>query len=223
MINMSLDDRSSRIKHDSAKSVPIQVAADIEADIDSGALEPDTRLPSEAELATQYGVARVSVRRAIELLRERGKVLTFHGRGTYVAEKPGELEARVGYARSMARRRAAIHVLRADRELATTHRPRGVQRQPVCRRRTALVSGRRYPARQRCRTSRTRPSAPSALALAHEHSTGLTGLGRYKAQTSAHVVNRQRSGSATGYGGERRARVVRRPRRNWPLPARRVP
>jgi GntR family transcriptional regulator len=59
--------------------------------VDSGALEPDTRLPSETELATQYGVARVSVRRAIELLRERGKVLTFHGRGTYVAEKPGEL------------------------------------------------------------------------------------------------------------------------------------
>ena len=93
MINMSLDDRSGRIKHDSAKSVPIQVAADIEADIDSGALEPDTRLPSEAELATQYGVARVSIRRAIELLRKRGKVLTFHGRGTYVAEKPGELGA----------------------------------------------------------------------------------------------------------------------------------
>ena len=94
MINMSLDDRSGRIKHDSAKSVPVQVAADIEADIDSGALEPDTRLPSETELATQYGVARVSIRRAIELLRERGKVLTFHGRGTYVAERPAELKAR---------------------------------------------------------------------------------------------------------------------------------
>ena len=94
MINMSLDDRSGRIKHDSAKSVPMQVAADLEADIDSGALEPDTRLPSEAELATQYGVARVSIRRAIELLRERGKVLTFHGRGTYVAERPAELKAR---------------------------------------------------------------------------------------------------------------------------------
>ena len=41
-----------------------------------------TRLPSEAELATQYGVARVSVRRAIEQLRQRGKVITFQGRGT---------------------------------------------------------------------------------------------------------------------------------------------
>jgi DNA-binding GntR family transcriptional regulator len=42
---------------------------------------PDTRLPSEAELAVQYGVARVTVRRAIALLRERGKVVTVHGRG----------------------------------------------------------------------------------------------------------------------------------------------
>lgn len=85
---MSLDDRSDRIKHDSAKSVPAQVAADIEADIDAGRLAPDTRLPSEADLAAQYGVARVSIRRAIEQLRERGKVVTFHGRGTYVVEHP---------------------------------------------------------------------------------------------------------------------------------------
>jgi DNA-binding GntR family transcriptional regulator len=85
MINMSLEDRSGRINHGSATPVPVQVAADIEADIDAGALEPDTRLPSEAELATQYGVARVSVRRAIEKLRQRGKVVTVHGRGTYVA------------------------------------------------------------------------------------------------------------------------------------------
>lgn len=87
---MSLDDRSSRIKHDSAKPVPVQVAADIEADIDAGRLAPDSRLPSELELAAQYGVARVSVRRAIELLRARGKVVTSHGRGTFVAEAPGE-------------------------------------------------------------------------------------------------------------------------------------
>ena len=85
MISMSLDDRSGRINHGSARPVPAQVAADIAEDIDSGALAPDTRLPSEMELSAQYGVARVSVRRAIEQLRERGKVVTVHGRGTYVA------------------------------------------------------------------------------------------------------------------------------------------
>jgi GntR family transcriptional regulator len=90
MIIMSLDDRSGRINHGSSKPVPAQVAADIEADIDAGRLAPDTRLPSEAELATQYGVARVSIRRAIEQLRERGKVVTFHGRGTYVTPDSGD-------------------------------------------------------------------------------------------------------------------------------------
>jgi DNA-binding GntR family transcriptional regulator len=81
---MSLSDRSGRINHGSATPVSVQVAADIEADIDAGKLAPDTRLPSEAELTAQYGVARVTVRRAIELLRERDKVITVHGRGTYV-------------------------------------------------------------------------------------------------------------------------------------------
>jgi DNA-binding GntR family transcriptional regulator len=41
------------------------------------------------ELAQQYGVSRVSVRRAIALLRDRGKVVTVHGRGSYVAMLPG--------------------------------------------------------------------------------------------------------------------------------------
>jgi GntR family transcriptional regulator len=81
---MSLDDRSGRINHGSSKPVPAQVAADIEADIDAGRLAPDTRLPSETELAAQYGVARVSVRRAIDQLRQRGKLVTFQGKGTYV-------------------------------------------------------------------------------------------------------------------------------------------
>ena len=87
MMVMSLDDRTGRIRHDSATPVTVQVAADIEADIDVGRIQPDTRLPSEAELAVQYGVARVTVRRALEQLRERGKVVTVHGRGTDVTPK----------------------------------------------------------------------------------------------------------------------------------------
>lgn len=86
MIVVSLDDRSDRINHDSATTVTDQVAADIEADIDSGAIAPDTRLPAELELADQYGVSRVTVRRAIAVLRDRGKVVTVHGRGTYAAK-----------------------------------------------------------------------------------------------------------------------------------------
>lgn len=82
---MSLEDRSARINHDSSVTVTDQVTADIEAEIDAGRIAPDTRLPTEAELASQYGVSRVTVRRAIAVLRKRGKVVTVHGRGTYVA------------------------------------------------------------------------------------------------------------------------------------------
>jgi GntR family transcriptional regulator len=87
MLIMALDDRSARINHGSSVALPVQVAADIEADIDAGRLAPDTRLPSETELSEQYGVARVTIRRAIEQLRDRGKLVTVHGRGTFVAPR----------------------------------------------------------------------------------------------------------------------------------------
>jgi DNA-binding GntR family transcriptional regulator len=80
---VSLDDRSSRIRRESATPVAEQVAADLERDITSHAIPPDTRLPSEPELASQYGVARETARRAIALLRERGHVVTVHGRGSF--------------------------------------------------------------------------------------------------------------------------------------------
>ena len=91
MIVMSLDDRSSRIRHDSSVPVATQVARDIEKDIRAGVLAPDTRLPSEVELAEQYGVARMTVRRAVARLRDNGLVVTVHGRGSFVA--PGDDES----------------------------------------------------------------------------------------------------------------------------------
>lgn len=89
MINMSLDDRSDRIRHDSSVPVATQVARDIEADIRAGRLAPDTRLPSEVDLSQQYGVARMTVRRAVAQLRDKGLVVTVHGRGSFVAPLAG--------------------------------------------------------------------------------------------------------------------------------------
>lgn len=82
---MSLEDRSSRIDHD--RPIWQQVAADIEADMRSGNLAPGSRLPSEDDLVVMYGVARNTVRRAIEDLRKRSLAETFHGRGTYVVTR----------------------------------------------------------------------------------------------------------------------------------------
>lgn len=63
----------------------MRVAEDIAARIASGELSPGARLRSERDLAEHYGVAYGTVRRAMEVLRERGLIKTIHGRGTFVS------------------------------------------------------------------------------------------------------------------------------------------
>ena len=65
--------------------VYVRVADDIAARIASGELAPGTRLRAERDLATHYGVAYGTIRRAMQLLRERELIVTIHGRGTFVA------------------------------------------------------------------------------------------------------------------------------------------
>lgn len=64
----------------------LRVADDIAGRITSGELAPGTRLRSERDLAEHYGVAFHTVRRAMGILRERGLIVSVHGRGTFVAE-----------------------------------------------------------------------------------------------------------------------------------------
>lgn len=66
--------------------VYVAVADHIAARIASGELQPGARLPAERDLAAEYGVAYLTVRRAAQELRERGLIVTVHGKGTYVAE-----------------------------------------------------------------------------------------------------------------------------------------
>jgi DNA-binding GntR family transcriptional regulator len=55
------------------------------ADIRSGDLAVDDRLPSELDMAEQYGVSRDVIRRAKEQLADEGWLIVLHGRGTFVA------------------------------------------------------------------------------------------------------------------------------------------
>ena len=82
---MSLDDRSGRIRHDSPRLLTDQVADDLRAEIMAGKIT--ARLPTEVELSTQYGVSRVTIRRAVAILADEGLIQVIHGRGTFVAEK----------------------------------------------------------------------------------------------------------------------------------------
>ena len=65
----------------------VQVAKDVERRITEG--EITAKLPSERSLAEDYGVAYTTVRRAMELLRERSVIITVHGRGTFVKRATG--------------------------------------------------------------------------------------------------------------------------------------
>ncbi len=60
------------------------VAAHLAARIEAGDIPPGGRLPGEQALATEYGVALMTARRAIRALRERGLVRTLPSKGTYV-------------------------------------------------------------------------------------------------------------------------------------------
>jgi GntR family transcriptional regulator len=64
--------------------VYVQVADVIAARIKRGDLVPNRPIPSETAMAQEFGIARGTARRAVELLRERGLVATIPGRGTFV-------------------------------------------------------------------------------------------------------------------------------------------
>ena len=84
--HMSLDDRSGRIDHARPEHLWAQVAADIRDDIENSRLRPGAKLPNEIELSTMYGVARLTVRRAIADLVEHDYLVVVRGRGTYVRQ-----------------------------------------------------------------------------------------------------------------------------------------
>lgn len=75
---------------DGPEYVYMQVANHIAARIEAGDLRPGARLPAERDLAVEYGVAYLTVRRAAQELRERGLIVTVMGRGTFVAEANGD-------------------------------------------------------------------------------------------------------------------------------------
>ncbi|MFG1920371.1 GntR family transcriptional regulator [Cryptosporangium sp. NPDC048952] len=70
------------------KSQYRQIADLLRERIDAGFYEPDDPLPSEPELAAELGVSRVTINKAISLLRISGLVRVRRGAGTYVRTTP---------------------------------------------------------------------------------------------------------------------------------------
>ncbi len=69
------------------KNAPLyqQIYDEIKDAIEKGDYAPKERIPSELELAEQYEVSRITVRRAVEELCSDGYLVKQQGRGTFVA------------------------------------------------------------------------------------------------------------------------------------------
>lgn len=78
--------RPSRSAPRDRRSLPLQVRDEVRALIESEGLRPGDQLPSEAELAYRFGVARTTTREALKLLEQDGLIDVRHGLGRYVSQ-----------------------------------------------------------------------------------------------------------------------------------------
>ena len=69
------------------KSLPRQIADDIELNIKKGVYNIGDKLPTEPELVAHYGVSRNTLREAIQSLTNSGILETRQGDGTYVVAR----------------------------------------------------------------------------------------------------------------------------------------
>ncbi|MEU9603996.1 GntR family transcriptional regulator [Streptomyces sp. NPDC048057] len=70
---------------------PYQHAADeLRREIKAGRYKPGEQLPSYRELQERFGVANMTARSALSVLREEGLIYTIQGRGSFVSDYDGQ-------------------------------------------------------------------------------------------------------------------------------------
>lgn len=116
-----------------------KIVQQVEELILNGQLKPGDQLPSERELAQQFGVSRTAVREAIKALREKGLVEAYLGKGTFITNATSQairqslgLMMRIGQPGNMTQLEevreilepdiAALAAARADEQLLATLR-----------------------------------------------------------------------------------------------------
>ena len=67
-----------------------QVMRSLKEQILSGQLSPGERIASESDLTAAFGVSRVVVRQALQILQDEGLILRVRGKGTFVADDVDE-------------------------------------------------------------------------------------------------------------------------------------
>ncbi len=80
----------STFKRVERKRLPEVVASQIEEAIIDGTFGVGTQLPSEQQLAEEFGVSRNVVREAFKFLKERGLIEILNGSGAYICQPSSE-------------------------------------------------------------------------------------------------------------------------------------
>jgi|GraSoiStandDraft_16_1057320.scaffolds.fasta_scaffold441482_2 GntR family transcriptional regulator len=70
-----------------ARPIQVRIADDIRAKIETGDLAPGEQLPTYDDLAETYMCSLTVVRRAVDLLKQQGLLITAQGKGTFVRER----------------------------------------------------------------------------------------------------------------------------------------
>jgi GntR family transcriptional regulator len=70
-----------------ARPLQVRVADDIRAKIETGEYGPGQQLPTFDELADTYLCSLAVIRKAVDLLKQQGLLITVQGKGTYVRER----------------------------------------------------------------------------------------------------------------------------------------
>ena len=65
-----------------------RIANDMKEKIENGIYKPNDQMPFEAEMCEAYGVSRITVKKAMDLLVNEGLVVKRRGAGTFVKNIP---------------------------------------------------------------------------------------------------------------------------------------
>ena len=77
-------EKDKKLNNDAIQPLYIQLMQKIKNSISNGELKVGTRIPTEQELCTSYGVSRITVRKAISELEKQGILEKKQGKGTFV-------------------------------------------------------------------------------------------------------------------------------------------
>lgn len=91
------------LRTNSSKPLYEQIKEYILHRIHTGEFEPNTRIPSERDLAEKFDVSRVTVSKAIKELVRAGRLYVQIGKGTYISDPPmrQEIEALTSFTEEM--------------------------------------------------------------------------------------------------------------------------